>query len=209
MIDQLDKLYGGMFSDELDCMGYRSQVISGWKLNNSANRCLGPARTILIETRETPDENIHTGLGFLEQMEHGEILCVSGSSEFAYFGELMSRLSIRQGIPGAIIDGLTRDSLFTRNLQNLAVFAQGYSPKDIKGRGRVQSTDVEITIQGVTISPGDWIYGDSDGVVVIPQAAQKELFERVSAVIDDEQDIVDRIDRGESISTILNFHKAF
>lgn len=209
LVDSLDTLYGGMFSDELDRMGYRNQVVSGWTLNNAANKCLGPVRTVLIETRETDDENIYTGLGFLENMSKGEVLCVAGSKDFAYFGELMSRLSVRQGVTAAIIDGLTRDSAFTRNLNRLAVFAQGYSPKDIKGRGTVQSTDVEVDIQGVRVSPGDWVFGDSDGLVFIPIAVKDELFDRVKIVINEEEDIVGRIERGESISTILNFHKAF
>ena len=157
MTVSVEQLCSGMFSDQLDRMGYRNQVISGLTLNRSELKCLGRVRTILLETIETPDENIAVGLGFLESLNMGDILCVAGSSEFAYFGELMTRLSIRQGLSGVIIGGLTRDSTFTKQVDQLVIFAEGYSPKDIKGRGRVAAVDVPINIQGKPIAPNDWI----------------------------------------------------
>ena len=202
------KLYSGMFSDELDRMGYRDQVVAGLGLNRGGLICLGRARTVQIETIETADENIRTGLGFLERLEPGEVLCVSGSTEYAYFGELMSRLAIRRGLAGAVIGGLTRDRRFTRELE-LPVFATGYSPKDIKGRGRVKAVDVPVEICGVTVKSGDWIFGDDDGVVVTPAAVATELFPVIARVIDAERDIVDQINTGQGIDAILETHKEF
>jgi regulator of RNase E activity RraA len=205
----LTELFSGMFSDELDRMGYPNQIIGGLNLNRFSLKCLGPARTVLIETVEMPDENISMGLGFLESLNSGDILCVAGSSEFAYFGELMSRLSIRQGLTGVVIGGLTRDSSFTQHLEQLPIFAEGYTPKDIKGRGRVAAVDVPIQIREVEIKPNDWIFGDSDGVVVIPAPTRHELLDRIQQLIKDEADIVARLERGESITSILQYHKAF
>lgn len=209
MTVSVEQLCSGMFSDQLDRMGYRNQVISGLTLNRSELKCLGRVRTILLETIETPDENIAVGLGFLESLNMGDILCVAGSSEFAYFGELMTRLSIRQGLSGVIIGGLTRDSTFTKQVDQLVIFAEGYSPKDIKGRGRVAAVDVPINIQGKPIAPNDWIFGDSDGVVLIPASVKDDLMYKIEQIVKEEIDIVARIDQGESIKEILKFHKEF
>ncbi len=207
MVEYLNELCSGMFSDELDKIGYRDQVIIGMKLNNN-NKIYGEAKTVLIETLETHDENIKTGLGFLGTLGKGDVLCVQGSDEFAYFGELMTRLSVRQGIEGVIIGGYTRDSYYTKN-SSLPIFAQGYSPKDIKGRGRVQSVNTPITINNKTINPGDYIFGDSDGVVIIPKEVLFELENRIKNILLNERNIIEDIRSGKSVDYILEHYKEF
>src|SRR5258706_4812438 len=88
----------GIFSDELDKLGYKDQVVPEWKLNNGRPRLFGKIRTISIEEIDTDDERIKDGLGFLSRLSRGEVMLVKGSSKFAYFGELMSRLSREVGI---------------------------------------------------------------------------------------------------------------
>lgn len=205
----LKEACSGMFSDELDKMGFRKQVISGLTLNNPLGKIYGKVRTVKLETRKTADENIRTGLGFLGDMEKGEILCVEGSDDFAYFGELMTRLSLRQGLGGVVVGGLTRDVLFTQTVKKLTIFAEGYSPKDIKGRGRVQATDVPITIGKVRIRPGDWLFGDRDGVVVVPIEQKEALEKRIRHIMTNEGNIKKDIRNGASVSQILQKYKEF
>ena len=188
-------------------MGYRNQVIQGLVINKE-HKIFSIARTIKIEELETDDENIRTGLGFIGSINKGEILCVQGSQQFAYFGELMTRLSIRQGLGGVVIGGFTRDSEFTQHTE-LPIFSQGYTCKDIKGRGRVQEVDTSITIQGVEINPGDYIFGDLDGVVVVPKECKEELEQRLLQVVLNENNIVRDITEGKSIEHILNTYKEF
>ena len=207
MVELLEDLCSGMFSDELDKMGYPNQVISGMKLNNG-KKMYGEAKTVYIETVKTDNENIRMGLGFLGTLGAGDILCVEGSEDFAYFGELMTRLSTRQGINGVVIGGFTRDNHYT-NKASLPIFAQGYSPKDIKGRGRVQATNVPIQVDGRTISPGDFIFGDCDGVVIVPKAVREELESRIKNVLQNERNIVEDIRNGKSVEYILENYKEF
>lgn len=204
---ELNKLCSGMLSDELDKMGYRNQVIQGLIINKE-HKIFSIARTIKIEELETDDENIRTGLGFIGSINKGEILCVQGSQQFAYFGELMTRLSLRQGLGGVIIGGFTRDSEYTQHTK-LPIFSQGYTCKDIKGRGRVQEVDTPITIQSVEINPGDYIFGDLDGVVVVPKECKEELDQRLLQVVLNENNIVRDITEGKSIEYILNTYKEF
>jgi regulator of RNase E activity RraA len=196
-----------MFSDELDKMGYREQVVTGMKLNNNS-KIYGRVKTILIEEIETHDENIKEGLSFIGTLGEGDILCVQGSKEFAYFGELMTRLSTRQNINGVVIDGFTRDSHYTKDA-TLPIYASGYSPKDIKGRGRVKDTNVPILIGGKKVFPGDYIFGDSDGIVIIPQHIHQELEKRLEDVLQNEKNIKTDIRSGKSVEYILNNYKEF
>jgi 4-hydroxy-4-methyl-2-oxoglutarate aldolase len=204
----LSEYCSGIFSDELDKMGYRNQVINEWKLNKISNRVFGKVRTMTIETIETPDENIKKGLGFLGSLKEGEVLFVKGSQDFAYFGELMSRLSVEVGLSGAIIDGLTRDTNYTQNI-NFPIFAKGYSPKDIKGRGRVDKIDVLIYVDDIRIKSGDYIFGDSDAIVVIPEEIFSDLVPLINRAVEEEAGIKMMIAKGKSISEILEVAKEF
>lgn len=198
----------GIFSDELDKMGYKKQVVAGWKLNNPRARVFGKVRTIKVVEMDTADEQIKLGLGFLGSLSQGEVMVVSGSNQFAYFGELMSRLSEEVGIEGVIIDGLTRDTFYTQTI-DFPIFAKGYTPVDIKGRGRVEQPDSTIEIQGVTVQSGDYVFADSDAVVFIPHALLPELIERVNKAALEELEIKHKIANGVPISKILLDHKEF
>lgn len=199
----------GMFSDELDKTGYRNQIIQGLAVNSPKGKIYGRARTIKIQTMKTDDENIRTGLGFIGRLQRGDVLCVEGSQQFAYFGELMTRLSVRQGLGGVVIGGLTRDSLYTQTEEKLTIFAAGYSPKDIKGRGRVEATDVVVTIGGIQIRKDDWIFGDRDGVVVIPFECLQQVESKIVSSIGNEEKIISDIKKNLTVEEILNRYKEF
>lgn len=201
---EASELCSGLFSDVMDKMGYRHQIIPNMRRNKNSVSFMGRARTVLIETYETDDENIREGLGFLGTLSTGDILVVKGSDEFAYFGELMTKLSTRMGIEGVVIDGLTRDTNYTHKEEvTLPIVAKGYSPVDIKGRGRVEATDVRICIDGIDIYPGDLIYVDNDAVCVIPQAIEKDVMEKVEEKLRDEDRITELIKSGISVQELL------
>jgi len=198
----------GVFSDELDKLGYRKQVITGWNMNNSGLRMFGRARTVVLETMETDDERISKGLGFHASLDDGDVLIVKGSHDYAYFGELMTRLSVRKELAGTIIDGLTRDSYYTQQVE-YPVFAKGYSPVDIKGRGRVGDLDVEVEIQGVKIAPGDFLFGDSDAVVVIPANIMETALDKFNECVEQEEATKKLIFDGTTTEDILRLVKEF
>ena len=200
----VNKLCSGLFSDVMDRMGYKHQIITNMKKNKEMVSFIGRARTVLIETLETDNENIRTGLSFLGKLGSGDILVVKGSEKFAYFGELMTKLSSQMGIEGVVIDGLTRDTNYThRKDVNLPILAKGYSPVDIKGRGRVQETDVSIEINGIKVEPGCLIYADNEAVCVVPPTIEKEVIAKVKEKILDEERITRLIAEGVSVKELL------
>lgn len=205
MFDLNEKdLCSGLFSDVMDKMGYRHQVILNMKRNSDCISFLGRAKTVLIETYETEDENIREGLGFLGTLSRGDVLVVKGSHEFAYFGELMTKLSTQMGIEGVVIDGLTRDTNYTHRPDVLLpIVAKGYSPVDIKGRGRVESTNVKINVDGIDIYPDDLIYADNEAVCVVPKEIEEEVIRRVKEKLEDEKRITGLISSGISVSELL------
>lgn len=198
----------GVFSDELDKLGHRHQIISGWKMNNPRLRMFGRVRTLSIETILTSDERISKGLGFLVGLDEGDVLLVKGSHEFAYFGELMSRLSIRSKLAGVVVDGLTRDTYCTQQI-DLPIFAKGYTSVDIKGRGCIGEVDVPVVVDGVEVLPGDFIFGDNDSIALIPQSVFEEALPRFNDAVREEETTKKMILDGTTIKDILEIVKEF
>jgi 4-hydroxy-4-methyl-2-oxoglutarate aldolase len=162
---------------------------------------------------ETDDENISTGLGFIDSIKPG---IIQGSNHSAHFGELMTRLSTRQGVAGVLIDGNTYDTLYTSLDTNPTVRLFGVTPVDIKGRGRVKAVDVPISVRTskddtarITVNPGDYCFADNDGAAIVADANVEAVVREVKKKVAAEVDIKRRIDTGESIRQILNFHSAF
>lgn len=206
----LEDLCSGIFSDVMDTMGYRNQIITGFLKNKKKISALGRARTLKIETLETSDENIRMGLSFVGEIHNDEILLVSGSDKFAYFGEMMTKLSTRQGIEAVVIDGLTRDTNYThQDFVELPILARGYSPVDIKGRGRVEAVDVEIEIEHIKIEPNDLIYVDNEAICVVPKQIEDEVIVRVKEKIKEEKRITQLLESGISVEKLLETVKEF
>ena len=204
----LEHMVSGIFSDYLDELGQYGNVYSNLSPFQAIHKIFGRVRTVKLVDAPGEPENIELGLSFLEQVSPGEILCVEGSMEYAYFGELMTRMSIRNDVAGAIIDGLTRDSSFV-STAGLPVFSAGVTPVDIKGRGKVAEVDGPIRLGTLEVTPGMLVFADNDAIVRIPREAEKDVLKNLQKLINEEIEIIKRINSGESVSNILHFHRGF
>ena len=113
------------------------------------------------------------------ELKPGDVLVASTqrSIRTCLWGELLSTASVARGANGAVIDGYTRDVRLIQRMQ-FPVFSSGMYPVDSAGRGIVIDYNITINCGGVLVRPGDIIFGDIDGVVVIPQNAAREVIER-------------------------------
>jgi 4-hydroxy-4-methyl-2-oxoglutarate aldolase len=104
------------------------------------------------------------------------VFACSNPARVAPWGELLSTAAKARGAAGALMDGCTRDVRAIRAM-GFPVFHGGIGPLDSKGRGRIMAIDVPIECAGVPIAPGDLIFGDADGVVVIPKTVEAKVLE--------------------------------
>ena len=99
------------------------------------------------------------------------------TERIAPWGELLSTASKVRGAVGCVTDGLVRDVRLIRDLGFL-VFHGGIGPLDTKGRARMMERDTLVECAGVRVHSGDIVFGDIDGVVVIPQDRAAEVLAR-------------------------------
>ena len=158
----------------------------------------GPIRCLRVVELPDVDENIDAGLTFFDSLEVGEVLLVEGSNSFAYFGELMAEMGLQKGVEAAVILGRTRDSAAVKSL-GFPVFAQGTTPVDIKGRGRVEGFDEGVLVGGRLVQPGDWVFADRDGVVAFPASVKETIESLVLEAIEFEMSIKSTIRAGRNL----------
>ena len=112
----------------------------------------------------------------LDDLKPNEVyVCTGASPRYALWGELMSTRAIKLGAAGAVVDGYLRD---THGIlaQNFPAFAHGAYAQDQGPRGKVIDFRAPIEMEGVRINSGDIVFGDVDGVLVVPREAEEEIF---------------------------------
>ena len=134
----------------------------------------------------------------LDQLEPDDIyLATGGSIPCACWGEIMTQTARVRGAAGAVLDGYHRD---TRGViaQQWPVFSRGSFGQDAAVRTQVSDYRCPVEIGGVRIDPGDIVFGDVDGVVVVPRDRSAEVIEAAVAKVRDEQRVLDEIRQGLS-----------
>jgi len=141
----------------------------------------------------------------LDNLKENEVYICSGSSpRYALWGGLMSTRAIKLKAAGAVLHGWSRDTNEILNL-GFPTFSYGGYAQDQGPRGKVIDYRVPIEIEGVRIHPGDIIYGDRDGVLVVPKKVVNQAFRGAIEKARGEQEVKKALENG--MSTVDAFNK--
>ncbi|GAB3656522.1 RraA family protein [Echinicola sediminis] len=210
------ELFVALVGDILDKMGYLHQFLPPHiKPLNDDFVVIGRAMPVLeADVFEEAAENSHNplmkkpfGLMFeaLDDLKEGEVYICSGSSpSYALWGGLMSTRAMKLGGAGAVLNGWSRDSKEILKL-NFPTFSLGGYAQDQGPRGKVIDYRVPIEFGGIRIHPGDMVYGDIDGVLIIPKEAVDEAFTGAIEKARGEQLVKEALENG--MSTVDAFNK--
>jgi regulator of RNase E activity RraA len=176
-----ERLYSAVLSDSLDAVGCMGQAMSPRirPLDDGLKLC-GRARTGQYAEVDgvAPGHNPYAlEIAIVDDLRPGDVavFACGGSTKIAPWGSLLSTAARARGAAGCITDGFVRDIAEIRALQ-LPVFHAGIAPLDSKGRGEIAAVDVPVVCDGVKVVSGDLVFGDADGVVVVPQALEAEVL---------------------------------
>ena len=204
------ELFVAVVGDVMDTLGLQHQFLPPvFRPVDEATRLLGRAMPVLeadifsvpdMTTRHNPLMTKPFGLMFeaLDNLRPGEIYVASGASpRYALWGELMSTRARLLGARGALVDGFARDIDGIRAL-DFPCFCTGYYAQDQGARGKVIDYRCALEIGGVRIEPGTLLFGDKEGVLVIPRQAEEEVVRLALEKVRGEKRVAKAIREGMS-----------
>ena len=194
-----ESLYSAVVADALDGLGLRNQSprvsLRPW---TGESLLVGRCKTTLwADMYHVDPRPYELELQAVDGCRADDVLicAAGGSTHSALWGELLSTASRNTGCVGAIVDGAARDIAKIRQM-GFQVFARGTSVYDSQNRQRVIDLDIPVEIAGVRFSPGDLVFADLDGVVVVPQAVEAEAIRRAWDKVHAENQVRDAIRAG-------------
>ena len=172
------ELFTALVGDAMDKMGLTHQFLPPrLKPLRDDMVVIGRAMTV-VEADGTVDQPFGRMFEALDDLKPNEVyVCAGASPGYALWGEMMSTRALKLGAAGAVVDGYSRDTCGILRL-NFPTFSHGRYAQDQGARGHVVDFRVPIRFGEVTVQPGDIIFGDLDGVCVVPRAAEVEAFTR-------------------------------
>lgn len=204
-------LTSALLSDILDDMELNGVLSSKFNLNLPDSKLFGRAKTMQIDLCADDDDfkKIYDSLNLYDHVVSNDIIVVSNNiPDYAFFGELNANLALRSGASGAIIDGVTRDTRETTDM-GFPVFSKGNYCKDTRKRGIVTSKNKTVIIDGVSIHKDDLIFGDKDGIVVIPKKYEKVIIDTAFEKMKNEKQILIDVASGVQTSELTQKYGLF
>ena len=193
------KLYCAPIYDVLAKAGYPNQVLDlSIKPLMPAMKVAGPAYTVKSERRHS-DEPRKPKVDLVGGMTQRcvAVYSVGREQQSGHWGELTSNASAAKGCQGIVVDGGARDSTQHLKIPKWSCFCRYTSPIEFGTRGRITAVQVPILMSGsltevVPVRPMDFVFGDADGVIIIPQ-------EMVIDVLEQAEDVVAREKEGRAL----------
>ena len=203
-----DRFFCALISDVLDSLGRtRMAMPPHIRPLDEQLKLAGRARTMLYADVYSPpdaEENPYElEIKLVDSLGPGDVAVAAcgKSGRIAPWGGLLSTAATMRGAAGAVMDGYVRDILQVRKL-GFPVFAGGIAPLDSSGRGIVIETDVPVEVGGVSVFPGDIVFGDADGCIIVPQELEEEVLDLGRKKLEAENKTNDALLEGQLLADV-------
>jgi 4-hydroxy-4-methyl-2-oxoglutarate aldolase len=223
--------YGGSVSDALANLGVRDTIFSAsFTPLRQGMQLIGRAVPIklhsMVERALTPQEQEaqrakwqaeggHPQRRMMDTVaaaEDGTILCFDcgGDMQPAHFGEMSCQLAYAQGCRGMLLAGNCRDTQYVLKMPDFPIFSFGTRPNAFGGWG-ITDVNKPIYLPGhlthyVRVMPGDFIFGDNDGVQLIPKDLVDEVLLRVEQTFEKENEEREKLAAGMTVDEVYRFY---
>ncbi|MFV0463991.1 MAG: RraA family protein [Nostocoides sp.] len=194
-----------VLADSLDACGARRQVLRpGISPMTAADRAAGRAHTAsFVPDERDSDDPYGPAIDFIDGLTPGSmaVIATGGDNRTAYWGELFSAAALGHGCAGTVTDGPSRD---LPKVEALAypLFSAGSRPVDYRARMAIVSVGSPVEVGGVTVSPGDLVLADRDGVVAVPQTLEREALARAAERMRAESSVLAELLGGASLRQV-------
>jgi regulator of RNase E activity RraA len=162
-----------------------------------------------MDTNHIADDPYGLEIEAMDSLKKGDVVIHSTdhAGTNAPWGELMSTVAKRNGVAGCVCDSQVRDCVKIIEMR-FPVYYSGIRPLDSKGRAIVTAYDVPVRCGDVLVNPGDIIYADFDGIVVIPKTVEVGVFEKAQEKVHKENLSRKELLEGKSLREVYNKYKS-
>jgi regulator of RNase E activity RraA len=187
-------------ADALDSCGIEGCLLNIKPLTADC-KLLGPAYTVKYEPYPEKPESFQGAADYIDQVPAGAVVVIDngGKMDCTTWGEILTRVAMKQKIQGTLVYGAVRDAAFIKE-QNYPLFCCGTFMRSGKNRVRMVKKQCPIMIQQVVIHPEDLLFGDENGVLVIPHAQLAEVMSKVLSIRNTEHQIIAAVESGMSLA---------
>jgi 4-hydroxy-4-methyl-2-oxoglutarate aldolase len=203
--------FTALLSDCLDQAGYRDQAMPFHiRPLDESLVMVGRARTaVFMEVWHIEDgiNPYELEMDLIDGLKPDEVpvFACGNSGRVAPWGELLTTAALSRGAAGVVMDGCVRDVKAIRKA-GFPVFHGGIAPLDTKGRARVMAIDVPIACAGVRVCTGDLVFGDADGLVVVPQAVEAQVLALAAEKLRGERTTLEELRQGATLREVFSRH---
>ncbi|OIK11941.1 RraA family protein [Bacillus sp. MUM 13] len=194
MLNRFAKFTTPTVSDALDRLGIEGACLGIKPLDRSFH-VLGHAFTLKYEATGISSKG--TVGDYIDDVEPGKVIVIdnAGRLDCTVWGDILTTVSSMKKIGGTVIDGVCRDTGHILQL-DYPVFSRDSYMRTGKDRVQLEAVNVPVTISNIRVNPGDIIFGDSDGVLIIPQEKAEDVLEVADHIEQAESQIIDAIQNG-------------
>ncbi|MBL0386368.1 RraA family protein [Tumebacillus sp. ITR2] len=195
-MEELRDLDTASISDALDSLGVNGGLEGLVPRSANVDLC-GRAFTVEFGLPSEEETKVATAADYIDEVSAGEvvILANNGRTDCTIWGGILTTMATIKGVAGTVIDGACRDVEEIQE-KNYAMYTKSVYMKTGKGRAKKRNHQVPVRVNDVVIQPGDYVRGDANGVLVIPQDMIEETVRRAKAIRDTEANIVEALHNG-------------
>jgi regulator of RNase E activity RraA len=204
IVESFRKLSAAAVSDALDRLGLHGACLGIAPLA-TGSRMVGRAFTIKyipvgVEKGTVGD--------YIDDVPPGDAIVLdnAGRLDCTVWGDILTSIAHKRGIAGTVIHGVCRDVARSFEL-SYPIFSRGKFMRTGKDRVQVVGMNVPVSLGDVHVAPGDILIGSDDGVVVVPQAKEKEVLALAQSVSEAEEKILSEALRGARLDEVRQRHK--
>jgi len=205
-----DRLYASVISDVIDSLGARHQGMrADIRPIYEGAVVVGRAYPVLTaDVYKLVDDPYGPEIEAVDSLKPNDVMvvCTQRSTRTCFWGELLSTAARARGARGIVIDGYTRDVAQIIKMK-FPTFATGIYMVDGAGRSIVIDHNCPVDCGGVLVNPGDIIFGDIDGVVVIPRELEKEVIPLALEKVSKENQVREELLKGSLLRDAYNKYK--
>ncbi len=202
-----DKLYTSVISDVVDSLGahYQGMRADVRPIYEGAT-VVGRAYPVLTaDVYKYIDDPYGPEIDAVDSLKPNDVMvvCTQRSTRTCFWGELLATAARARGARGIVVDGTVRDVAQITSMK-FSTFATGIYMVDSAGRSIVIDHNCPVDCGGVLVNPGDIVFGDIDGVIVIPKAMEKEVIPLALEKASKEDQVREELLKGTLLRDVYN-----